>query len=1205
MSSAATTDLGLQIPLHGTRLIEASAGTGKTYTLATLYVRLIIEARMTVPQILAVTFTIAATGELRTRLRERLSLALALADESLVASGDGAAASTAALVDAALQQEPRAALVQRLRAAVEAMDLAPIHTIHAFCQRALADHAVEAAQPLIARELLASEKALWLEIATEFWRTVSYANADADVLLQHWRGPQAFASDLQRWLSVERLEPWVDAPTPVAAQRLADATAALRDAATRHGDDALAALQGAYDSGAMNRNKFQPRFFAPRLAALIAWRDGPGDISPPHEKMDWFTPDALRERCKSPDGTGAPTSPLFDVIADWFVADAAHTLERNQRRIALVHRACTWARTRRGQLLTQRAQQGFDDLIRDVDAALRGPNGASFAQRLRHQFRAALVDEFQDTDPRQWSIFRELFATDAPDSERALFLIGDPKQSIYRFRGGDVFTYLAASEHAKEKYDLTRNFRSRPSVLRAVQALFELGGDAAFAQEGIAFTPVAPGGACNDDALRIHGKPAPALTVLRLASAPKGNIDDMRDAAAIACAHEIHTLLQHGRLQHGQPARATRPGDIAVLVRRNEDALRMQAMLSSIGVPSVAPARDSVFASAEAEEWRRLLLAIVAPGDDGRLRAALATPLLGWTAVDLATLDDDTSGARQRDVQDLAHAWRQRLDSHGILALGNDLCAAHAPRLLALVDGERRLTNHLQLLDALQCDPAAALGARALLDALERRMRDADANNEDEQLRLESDADRVRILTLHRSKGLEFDLVFLPFVATDGTPQARGLVTHHDGTQRIGRLVGGGDTQADAEALQAERDEERAESLRLLYVGLTRAKLALWVAWGPGKCAGGSAFAWLLHREPGMLQPMPVEDDTIPARLALLQSAAPNAVVVRDAAELLPTQRLASKPTPPAPPAAVPRRELARDWWIYSYSQLAREDAGNDDTVASDEAPGAGDEHDPLAAADVQRSPFVGSRFGNSLHHALEHVHVARWRDWVPGRWPDDTPPGEHAALVDGLRSQGFADEHDADGVPLLARLVGHTLTVRLPEGTRLCDLPDAARRNELEFHLGLAPIAVPALIDTLHRHGIASARQGFGLRRRIEGLLTGRIDLVYRHDGRYYVLDYKSNLLPDYAPDALALAARDSEYDLQYALYAVALHRWLRFRLGEAYDPARHLGGVRYLYCRGLDATQDTQAGILAPTLPQALLDDLDALFAGRGGVA
>ena len=257
-------DLGLHIPLAGTQLIEASAGTGKTFTLATLYARLVIEARLTVPQVLAVTFTIAATAELRTRLRERLVLALAIAEGSPAEAGDTAAMLIDRLVAAALQVEPREALVRRLRLAVEAMDLAPIHTIHAFCQRALTDYALEAAQPLAARELINNEADLRHEVATEFWRTVSYDDADADLLLETWTSPQALALALREWLGVDAVLPLLEAPERRAEAALEQARDAMLEAFHQHGDAAWDAIEHAIAARVMDGRRFQSRNVAAR-----------------------------------------------------------------------------------------------------------------------------------------------------------------------------------------------------------------------------------------------------------------------------------------------------------------------------------------------------------------------------------------------------------------------------------------------------------------------------------------------------------------------------------------------------------------------------------------------------------------------------------------------------------------------------------------------------------------------------------------------------------------------------------------------------------------------------------------------------------------------------------------------------------------------------------------------------------------------------
>ncbi|RRT97098.1 PD-(D/E)XK nuclease family protein, partial [Stenotrophomonas sp. 278] len=309
------------------------------------------------------------------------------------------------------------------------------------------------------------------------------------------------------------------------------------------------------------------------------------------------------------------------------------------------------------------------------------------------------------------------------------------------------------------------------------------------------------------------------------------------------------------------------------------------------------------------------------------------------------------------------------------------------------------------------------------------------------------------------------------------------------------------------------------------------------------------------------------------------------------------------------PPVRAVTRRVPHDWWVYSFTQLAQADAGGeDDTDAvSTEAPAAAADEpsggelplEPAVPVDesVAETPdprFMGSRFGNVLHDALENTDFAAWGSWLPG---EPAPAGQDAVLRASLRAEGYADEDLDDGVAVLVPLVGHTLTVPLPEGGALHSLAASERRAEIEFHFALEPTAVSELLAVLHAHGVVRERRSFGTRRRLEGLMTGKIDLTYVRDGRWYVLDYKSNRLPGYSPALLEAAMRHSEYDLQALVYTVALHRWLRFRLGSGYDYARDIGGIRYLFCRGLAVPGE---GVHAQAFAPELVDALDALFAG-----
>ena len=1219
-------DLGLNIPLHGLQLIEASAGTGKTFTLATLYARLVIEQGLAVPDILAVTFTEAATKELRARLRQRLVLALRIvesADAAVPASATLADSEevrlTVALTAAAIEREGLPALRQRLRNACAAMDLAPIYTIHGFCRRALADHALAAGQALVERALVENEHDLRREVATDFWRASSLDAFDARTLRSLWKSPEQLADSLRELLALDTLLPEPATVDDAADQDLSAARRELATAFIAHGERARAMLRQACTDKAVNATVVKGDAVDPVWQALAVWAAQPDAGDPANDKLSNYSRAKLATKTNK--GKATPESPLFVAIENWASAKAAAERAQQLRQIALVHRARDFARARLAAIKRERGLIGFDDMITGVAEALAGPTGDQFAACLQAQYRVALLDEFQDTDPRQWTIFRRLFVTTtsvgahlgatgscgepspvalmrAPTGEeipretasRALFLIGDPKQAIYRFRGGDVFTYLAAAIAADARHALAHNFRSRPSMLRAVQALFDLAGADAFAQPGIAFTPVVAGGRCGDDDFIRDGRAAPALNLLLLPDSERVSVETARQSATLACVGAIHALLADslaGRARltdKNGVARAIAPGDIAVLVEKNSDAERMRAALALTGIPCVAAGRQSLYRSEEAEQLRWLLEALLAPADDELLRAALATPLIGLDAGAIAALDVDESA--HRNWQDRLQSWRLLVERGGVLALVNELCAQNAARLLALVDGERRIGNLLQLAEAMQAGPAAKSDLFSVLAALERRIAEADDENDDELLRLESDAERVKILTLHKSKGLEFEFVFLPFAATGGSARratAPAMARYHDGVQRVARLF----PEAGGTAEIAEKNEDRAERLRLLYVGLTRARLATWLVWGDVNQAANTPLARLLHRAAGEIEPGSIDRQSIDARLALLKAQAPDAIAVLAAASAWPTARLRFDDAQPAPAAAVAARSLSRDWWVYSFSQLSREADGREER-------GAGDEVEPYPAFAPSR--FSGARFGNSLHAALENTRFECWRDW-PG---DEPPPGESAALVAALRAEGYAGDADlAEGLPLLSALVRQTVNARLPEGVRLADLPAQARRSEMEFHFALRATALDALLAQLHDHGLLLGRDRFGQRARIEGLMTGKIDLVYEHAGRFYLLDYKSNQLPDYGAAALDAAMHDSEYTLQYLIYTLALHRWLRFRLGDGYDYDRQFGGVRYLFCRGLDARRDDSPGVYATRPPRTLIEQLDALLA------
>ncbi len=1209
----------LALPLDGVRAIEASAGTGKTFTLATLVVRLVVERKLRIGQILAVTFTEAATQELRHRIRARLVEAALLVDAVAAADASPASVLTRAVLERHLAEggESADALRRRLRAAADDIDLAAIFTIHGFCARVLREHALTSGQGFDAPELMTSDSALREAIAADLWRSHGAGEDAADDLLALWaQGSPLLAGDLSKLVRERVLRPALSElpgdPTPA----LRAAGDALASAFRAHGDDFRADLLNAVDAKVLHGGSYRAGWIAALFDSLKTWCDADApDVPFEHAKLPQLTRGTLELRTSTKHTGRTPSSPICETVPPYLDALASMAEWQDVRRVQLLHRLRDDARVRLGRFKQQQRVQTYDDLIDRVADAVDGPEADALVAALRAQYAVALVDEFQDTDPRQWRIFERVFGT--ASGAPALFVIGDPKQAIYGFRGGDVDTYLEATKVAEEAPPLSHNFRSRPGVLKAISALYAQAQQAfeedkdkddkqkvvdkpPFVIDGIEFRDVQPGGTRSDDDFLRNGQPAPALTLWRAPEPLPDHTEKLkpysagrsRELAAQACVAAIHAVLADARAGNATiEGRAVQPGDIAVLVRSHNEATRIRQALAMAGIPAVAAGKQSLFATDEARDVHALLLALLHGADDGRLRMALSTVLVGVDAKHVAALGDPLDGSdgeALRDWQMAALAWRERLQRGGALALVNDLCAQHAARLLGLLDGERRLSNYLQLAELLQDAQANALGLHGLVDWLARAIAGASADDETQLLRLESDARRVQVVTLHKSKGLEYPLVFLPFAGVGGMPRTGNRhVTVGGGAQRalhwnLLPKASGWDDARGAAALA-----ERAEDARLLYVGLTRARDALWLA-------GGKFYNHTRAPLAAMI-----------ANADALTDALGDAIVVDDRAPSATLPWLPPLAEGEVPTARTSTRTLASDWWVYSFTQLANADAGSDpSSAATQPVPGGRDEPatdadvDAAADADTFDPRFVGARFGVVLHDVLERSDFARWATWTPGL---PGPDGEADTLLERLRAGGYPAEDLDDGIDVLTPLIGQTLTVVLPEGVRLADVAPDARRAEIEFHFALAPTRIDALLALLHRHGVLRERHGFGMRRKLEGLMTGLIDLTYRHDGRWYVLDYKSNRLPGYSPAQLDEAMAHSEYDLQALIYTLALHRWLRFRLGDAYDYARDFGGARYLFCRGLDAARSDAPGVQAWRFEPELVHALDALFAGH----
>lgn len=1174
----------------GITLIEASAGTGKTFTIAGLFLRLILERDLSVRQILVVTFTEAATEELRDRIRRTLRDAAAALRDPASASD-----SLRAVLAPHLDRTPE--MLLRLDRALSGFDEAPIFTIHSFCQRVLKDRAFESGA-LFDTELLTDSEPLLLEAADDFWR-LRFHDAEpvtAALLLQRQLAPESLLKDIQRALR----HPGLRLISACDDLTLTDVIASVRESFETVIELWQAERETIRDLAVTNIDwaKIDYR----REASKMAWRldESLGGLPTPEafDAIAFFSSSEIQEsRMKKAE---PPTHPFFARCEEFHNALAPfHTVLR----IDFVRFALERLPARK----RARKVQTFDDLLNLLHSALRSPNGPALAREVRARYAAALIDEFQDTDPVQYQNFHGIFASAADPS--LLFLIGDPKQAIYGFRGADIFTYLDAARRVDHHYTLGQNWRSEAGLVHAVNTVFAAAPQP-FLFDEIQFTPVAAAGQADDEPLTENGT---AIEPFHLWFMPRG--DDGKSISK-GRAEEILPGLVAGeiaRLLNNDVRLGPRklaPRDIAVLVRKNHEAALMQEALRALDIPSVLQTEASVFQSEEAPELARVLASLAHPGDERRLRAALTTSLLGVDGPALAALAADDDRWHARLQQD--HLAHQRWQQDGFtLMFRHWLQTQHVrPRLLRHPDGERRLTNLLHLAEILH-DAAEKLqlAPPALVRWLEQQLNDEERAREEAQLRLESDDQAVRLVTVHKSKGLEYPVVFCPFswASAESKFSKDEALFHRPATDGDGatELVLDLGSKDFSDHLQLAMRERLAESLRLLYVALTRACNRCYFVWGGFNGAGTSAAAWLLHRPPEMTEPSKeildahfagLDDPTMLADLGRLivgsQQSHGNPtirlVTVDPAAAGAPYQPPASANTPLAPRTFNGR--IRRDWRVTSFSQLTAET--HNEAPDYDPAPGpvatpTTDDTEPEGIFAFPR----GAGPGTCLHKIFETIDFTNL-----------DPDTLARAVESALQSHGLP----VDFTPVVCANVRDVLTVPLPAQAgsfSLSEIPTSARLNELEF---LFPVAhlTPARLREGFGHLASSDDFLHRLQRldfeRVGGFVKGFIDLVFERDGRFYIVDWKSNWLgnrvEDYDTPAIAAEMAENLYPLQYHLYCVALHQHLAHRITD-YDYDRHFGGVFYIFLRGVDPARP-EFGLHCDRPPRERIETLGRLL-------
>ncbi|UCD82483.1 MAG: exodeoxyribonuclease V subunit beta [Desulfobacterales bacterium] len=1184
----------LNAPLEGVNLIEAGAGTGKTYNIEGLFVRLILETQLQLDQILVLTFTNAATEELRDRIRHKL----VLTKEAFARGG-----SDEPFIASLIKRYPdSAAAGLKLHEALIDFDKAAIFTIHGFCQRVLNENAFET-HNLFDTELITNQSDLIKEVADDFWRNHIY-HAPVEFIsfiLHRINGPEYFY----------RLLDWVKTPDvkilPALAEPALDSLRSFRDSlavlksmwpASREvvtralRDPGLnAVIYGGLKPVSDNPEMTQRDL---RVITLVEAMDRLADQRsigfPLFEKFERLTSTKLEGSTKKKHTP--PRHEFFDLCDHLFRQSENLNAAMANYFLFLKSRIFPYAAVELKKRKKERNIQFFDDLLVMLRNALQTESHDLLEDAIRYKYKAALVDEFQDTDNIQYEILSRLFA----HKNSLLFMIGDPKQAIYSFRGADIFSYMKASRHAAHKFNLTENWRSRPGLIKAVNTIFS-STKLPFVFDEIPFENGKPA-----EQPAHHDDTSAAPFILWYLDSARFSAEDKpvnkEDAVGLignAVGVEISRLVSG--------AAPVEPGEIAVLVRTNDQAQLIKNILSSKNVPAVLYSTGNIFDSAEAYEVEKILSAIVDPAVLSKLKAAMSTDIMGARADDLFSVDIGSRWweSRLSRFREYHRLW----DRFGFIRMFRRFLAEEnvKERLLCLPDGERRLTNVLHLAEILHRQfTETNSGMTGLLKWLAEQRDPRTPRLEEHQLRLESDERAVKIVTIHKSKGLEYPVVFCPFGWESSQIRGPEFTFHDiDDDRRLTLDLG---SESNSRNIALAQNELLSENLRLFYVALTRAKQRCYLAWGRINSAETSAPAYLLHCN--AKRPDVPEDEDLTRYVKAQIAAKTDAEFIHDLNTLAQRSQhsiqIEPLPTPSDPDTVFrPPKEkvtplfcrqfngnIDYSWKISSYSSLVSTGAPDVDSPDRDvslktAAPGM---MMPSEEAEIENGPadnsiFAfprGSRAGIFFHDIFEHHDFAAQN------------PDELDRLAAGkLQQYGF----DSKWQPAVSRVLRNVLSIALRADRpqlKLSSVRMTDRMNEMEFYFPLKTLSSHDLAKTFRKFGRQELLKDFPEQLEqlhftpCRGFVKGYIDLVFQHQQRFYLVDWKSNYLgpglESYDQPSLHQAMKTDYYILQYHLYTLALHQYLHCRKSN-YRYAENFGGVFYIFIRGVDKFRGPDYGI------------------------
>ncbi len=1230
MSQKSTALNAISLPLNQVNLIEASAGTGKTYTIGSIYLRLLLQAGencfsrpLNVEEILVVTFTEMATEDLKRKIRERLTAAISVFSEYYETKDKAIFTGEHQFLSELLPYlEDIPTALRRLKLAEQNLDLASIYTIHGFCRRMLMQHAFNSGVHFNLK-LLKDQSDLLKQFANEFWREHFYSQPFeiANFISKELGSPDdvlsILESDLNKDVSVatdnkQSLSLSIDEFLQKSVGERLKAVEDLKVFWLKNVDEISSIIMEEITKDypkdqlkSLNRKIYQKGRFKTWIEQINEWANNPLDYEINKTLREYFLQSSIEqnyekqtEELNNKKAAMPLYAPIFAELEEYVqILVKQHQSSDLLKKIILYH----YRQGIQKKLLeykTNHPEKSFDDLLRLLKEALYGEGGEQLAELIRFQYPFAMIDEFQDTDALQYQIFSKIYHNKTASGNVGFMMIGDPKQAIYRFRGADIFTYLKAADEASERFNLGTNYRSSQPLVEGVNRLFDFK-NAPFIYENIKFLNV--GAAKKNLVFQLNNQPEPAFRFY-INDKDKSTQQDYAKACAISIqqwlksAAENPVVFPNESKAENQTLRAE---NIAVLVRGYTEADLVKKELQALGIASVYLSdRGNVFESNTAKELTLILQACLSVTERPILNA-IATALFGLNAAEIHQIHHDEI-QWQRWAEKFAE-YQQIWQRQGVLPMLHHLLLAEniTEKLLSRPDGERKLTDLLHLAEILQQAAALNESEAALLRWFEKQIQDE--GRQEAQIRLESERQLVKIVTIHKSKGLEYDLVWLPFLGNEAKDP-----TKSGKQKKLFNLYYDSDEEKTLWDMQDQHlddltQEVFAEELRLLYVALTRAKYQMAFVLPKAFNKKWNALLYVLTQgEIGRKLDLPNNWDTQPL-LEKFKQLLPNDVAIELTDELQATEPLTLNVSQENLSAEIFQGDIEQDWRVTSFSGIEQthqrkaylnesavkkslifDDAKDYDASISTEnitenLTVLAHDHDEMVL-DFPR----GTQIGTLLHRYFEKVPFAQLaeKENIEKLCQDLNLAEEQFAAV----------QHWFEQILSTPILPNNDLT--------LAQINEKQCLKELAFYLNITShfdvAGFNRALATLHH--LPSEPLQFD---DIQGMVRGTMDLVFSHQNKYYLLDYKSNFLgetlKDYDQTTLKKAMLEHHYDWQYLLYVVALHRYLKTRLPH-YDYNRDFGGVVYAFLRGMNGSP--QSGIFFDKPDWQLIQQLEELF-------